>query len=407
MSLVCRTALFVISMIATASPGFAQNAALKVTSFPSGAQVSVDGTPTGKVTPVTLSVTVGDHSITLQAPAPGWTIETRTVTVAAGNNELNVALLPVSTVGPQGPPGPKGDKGDKADKGDRGDAGPTGPAGPPGPPGAPGPAEPVVPPTPYGGIFFLQIDGGVTFRLASFAGCAVNIDQIEDCYFKANGLVLSVIDWFNNVATGNQSVKDAVVIQVDLNFREVSRLEIFDAFLSDFQIADFDAAQKTAGSISFTLVPDSTRLRSSSGTVNAQLQTGFFSHAFAMNIEGIDVRRVVGVRGIRMSVPKLPITTGSRLRFTPGVPQFSIMAAQATQTSETVGDFQDWFEEVVVDGNVHPRSGKLAIFSANLQDTLARIQFVGLAPIAMDLFGDANGHRTLTMSVESFAMQVP
>ncbi len=263
------------------------------------------------------------------------------------------------------------------------------------------------PPAPYGGTFYLQIDGGVTFRLASFAGCAVRIDQIEDCYFTANGLVLPVIDWFNHVATGNHTVKDAVVIQVDANFREVSRLEISDAFLSDFQISDFDAAQRTAGSIAFTLVPDSTHLRSSSGPVNAQLQTGFFPFAFAMNIEGFDGTRVVAVRGIRMAVPKLPIVTGIRLRFTPGVPQFSIMAAEAGQTGGNMSGFQEWFEEVLVYGDVHPRSGQLEIVSANVQDTLARIQFVDLSPVAMEVFGDARGRRTLTMSVERFAMQVP
>jgi hypothetical protein len=263
------------------------------------------------------------------------------------------------------------------------------------------------PPALYGGTFFLQIDGGVTFRLASFAGCAIRINQIEDCYFTANGLPLPVIDWFNSVATGDQTVKDVVVIQVDANFREVSRLEIFDAFLSDFQISDFDAAQKTAGSISFALVPDSTHLRSSSGQVNAQAQTGFLPFAFAMNIEGFDSPPVVAVRGIRMSVPKLPIVTGVRLRFTPGVPQFSIIAAEASQTGGSPGSFQEWFDEVIVYGNVRPRSGELEMVSPNLRNTLARIQFVDLSPVAMALFGDANGRRSLTMAAERFAMQVP
>jgi hypothetical protein len=262
------------------------------------------------------------------------------------------------------------------------------------------------PPAPYGGRFFLQIDDGITFRLASFAGCAVRLDQIEDCYFTANGLVLPVIDWFNDIATGNHTVKDAVVIQVDANLREVSRLEIFDAFLSDFQMSDFDAAQRTAGSISFTLVPDSTHLRSSSGPVNAQVQTGFSPFAFAMNIEGLDATRVLAVRGIRMSVPKLPIITGVRLRFTPGVPQFSIVAAEAGQAGGNIGRLQEWFEEGVVYGNVRRRSGELEIGSANLQDTVARIRFVDLSPVAMDVFGDGRGRRTLTMSVERFAMQV-
>ena len=41
-------------------------ATLKVSSFPSGAQVSVDGVNTGKVTPMNISLTEGDHLVTVQ-----------------------------------------------------------------------------------------------------------------------------------------------------------------------------------------------------------------------------------------------------------------------------------------------------------------------------------------------------
>ncbi len=120
----------------------AQDGALKVTSFPSGANVSVDGQDTGKVTPMSISVSVGTHTVVVSIPNSSWNADTRSVDVAQGNNDLSVTLLPISTIGPIGPPGPKGDTGPQGPKGDPGATGPEGPAGPTGPQGAIGPQGP-------------------------------------------------------------------------------------------------------------------------------------------------------------------------------------------------------------------------------------------------------------------------
>ena len=102
---------FVIA-VTTAAAG-----TLKVTSFPSGAQVIVDGVNTGKLTPMNISVADGDHIVTVQIPGSGWNPDTRTVTIVSGNNDLSVTLLPTPI---PGPPGPKGDKGDQGLQGIQG-----------------------------------------------------------------------------------------------------------------------------------------------------------------------------------------------------------------------------------------------------------------------------------------------
>ncbi len=114
------------------------NGALKVTSFPSGANVSVDGVDTGKVTPMSVSVAVGAHTVMVSIPNSGWNSDTRTFVVVAGNNDLSVTLLPnlaAGSKGDPGPPGPAGPAGATGATGDPGAAGAPGPAGPQGPPG--------------------------------------------------------------------------------------------------------------------------------------------------------------------------------------------------------------------------------------------------------------------------------
>jgi PEGA domain/Collagen triple helix repeat (20 copies) len=140
--IVCLIVLIGAVLLVPSKAG-AQSGALKVTSFPSGANVFVDGEDTGKVTPMSISVSVGTHTVVVSIPNSSWNPDTRNVDVASGNNDLSVTLLPVSVIGPpgpQGPQGPKGDPGATGPAGTTGATGPAGPAGPQGPAGSQGPA---------------------------------------------------------------------------------------------------------------------------------------------------------------------------------------------------------------------------------------------------------------------------
>jgi len=98
---------------------------------------------TGKVTPMSVSVGVGAHTVVVSIPNSGWNPDTRTFVVVSGNNDLSVTLLPNLAAGPMGPAGPKGDPGPQ---GPAGPAGATGATGDAGAAGAPGPAGPQGPP---------------------------------------------------------------------------------------------------------------------------------------------------------------------------------------------------------------------------------------------------------------------
>jgi hypothetical protein len=112
----------IVVLLASFSVTAVEAATLKVSSFPSGAQVSIDGVNTGRVTPMNVSLSEGDHSVNVAIPGSGWNPDTRVVTIVAGNNDLSVTLLPTPT---PGPPGPKGDKGDQGIQGPQGNPGIT------------------------------------------------------------------------------------------------------------------------------------------------------------------------------------------------------------------------------------------------------------------------------------------
>jgi hypothetical protein len=149
------TALFVTVLALLVRPAGVQaqscpgsgSGSLKITSFPSGASVSVDGVNTGKTTPMSIALSADYHSVVVSIPNLGWMPDSRTVCIVSGNNDLSVTLLPTLTVGP---PGPKGDKGDKGDRGDPGPPGLQGSKGDTGAPGDPGQTGPQGPPGPQG-----------------------------------------------------------------------------------------------------------------------------------------------------------------------------------------------------------------------------------------------------------------
>jgi hypothetical protein len=145
--------VLILAIVLGATGAEAANGSLKVTSYPSGADVWVDGAHSGKVTPMTVSLLEGEHEIIVRLEGAGWKPDVRTITIVPGNNDLSVTLLPVLTVGPQGPQGLQGDPGPQGLVGPQGPIGPTGPQGPKGetgPQGLVGTAGPQGPQGPPG-----------------------------------------------------------------------------------------------------------------------------------------------------------------------------------------------------------------------------------------------------------------
>src|SRR6266446_10985802 len=80
-------ALIVVLLVVLVAAALSQTViddghALVITSFPDGANVSIDGVDTGKVTPMELhSIKVGLHTICVSSPSAGWQSDTRTIQV--------------------------------------------------------------------------------------------------------------------------------------------------------------------------------------------------------------------------------------------------------------------------------------------------------------------------------------
>ena len=68
-------------LFAAVAPAAARRGAVRVTSFPSGAKIFVDGRDTRRHTPEVLTLEAGEHEISVRAE--GWVPVTRSVNVRA------------------------------------------------------------------------------------------------------------------------------------------------------------------------------------------------------------------------------------------------------------------------------------------------------------------------------------
>ncbi len=432
---------------------------LQVTSFPSGAHVSVDGTDTGKTTPTSVSVPVGNHSVAVSA-GPGWSAVTQAVTIVNGTNSLNVTLLPTLTTGPQGPAGPTGPKGDPGPTGAAGangingnsirvsatppsavecltggtayeivDAngnvvagsrtvicngltGAQGVSGPAGPPGPPGPAAPTPPPPAYGGSFVLQIlnpAGPATraVRLQSFAGCYDKLLGVEyqDCYFQLSGFNAAVTQWVNDTVTGANPYRDVVVSEVNSSEVEIAHVQIGHAFLRDLRVADADASSISPGGISFVAVPSTLQISAGSGlAIPSDSPSNWLSYQFQLQIDNANTSGVASVTDIHLSAPKLMVAPiGMRHQFQPGSAQFDDLNISVIASRDA--DFVTWVNNVA-QGQSDVRSGSLQLLNSSLTLVLGTVQFNNMSPVAILPFATGASLRTtVDISLGSFQLQ--
>ena len=86
-------------LLAIATPALAQQrGSLRIESVPEGATVYIDKVRVRQETPVTVSLPLGQHQVTVTFPNSGWAPNHQTVNIRRGRNEeLYVILLPAVT----------------------------------------------------------------------------------------------------------------------------------------------------------------------------------------------------------------------------------------------------------------------------------------------------------------------
>jgi len=409
-------ALIVVAVLLVAAPATgADTGTLKVTSFPSGANVLIDGQPTGKLTPMSASLLLGNHTVTVSIPNSGWRADTRTVTIVAGNNDLSVTLLPTLTQGPPGPAGPqgiqgpqgpqgeKGEKGDPGDKGDKGDTGDAGPAGPPGPPGTTVAVQSSIPPK-YAGSFAIEV-GAARVALTEFRGCYEKAigGALEDCYLTFRVLAPDLLTWMQAAMTGAADYqRDVTVISYsNITFEAISRLDIQNGFIRDIAVSPFDAGGDEVGTVTLIVVPGGLQAGSASGALGPISSTPTFRNFnFSLDIDGTAISSATRIGSVHAAFP--PVHVGAQV--VPGQPQIDDLEVEVATAGAA---YLDAWVDVVRKGAVDPRLNGEIQLRNNAQTLVGKIRLFDASPIAFPQFGTGVNRRTMMLRLEGFEIAEP
>ncbi len=86
------------------------------------------------------------------------------------------------------------------------------------------------------------------------------------------GLEKELYKWINDAITGAQTRKDLALSTLDANFKEIGRLELRNALLTQFSLPALDAANKSPAYLTLTIEPQSLQSAKPSGaTVSSTL----------------------------------------------------------------------------------------------------------------------------------------
>jgi hypothetical protein len=315
---------------------------------------------------------------------------------------------PAGATGATGPTGATGASGASGATGAPGPIGPTGARGPQGPAGG----QVIAPPQPYAaeGLTFLLAFAGAaqTVPLGTFAGCfdkQLGVEY-EDCYFSTTTLSQPVTDWLRDTGLGTNLRRDLTVFQLNYSGTVVSRIEIGNAFLSDFRVSDADGTSGAPGSLSFVVVPDSLQTLTGGTGGSPGPVVPFRRNNFTLSVAATQLTGMLGVSGIHLSVPKVPAPAGTspRHRFGPGAPSFDDLHFDAGvgTTATATAQYLDGWAAAVALGTAGPREADLTFLSST-GVAIATVHFTSLVPVsALAPFPSAS-RRSMTLGIQRFA----
>jgi hypothetical protein len=278
-----------------------------------------------------------------------------------------------------------------------------------GPAGPGGTSAQAAPPPNYSGIFRLQFNNtGLVITLDSVGGCFDKLvaAEYEDCYLSTRVLSADLISWLHDSITGSNVLRDVTLVQMDSQgLAEVSRTSINNGFLRDFAISDLDAGSNTSGTLSFVVVPGTLQTFPSSNNASAVNAPLFRVANFSVDIPGVDGSRISAVRGLHLTVPKIPIPPiGTRHLFLPGPAGFDEITIEMGLNGSTAANFDTWAQHISI-GQSDFRDGVINLLDNSLSNVVGEIDLVHLSPVSFPSFLSSASKRTIVLSLERFLLQ--
>jgi phage tail-like protein len=198
------------------------------------------------------------------------------------------------------------------------------------------------------------------------------------------GMSPKFFQWVTDTINFKFTRQHGAIVGADFNHKQSSRLEFFNALISEIGFPALDAASKDAAKMTIKIAPAFTRPNKISGAASApagNLQKKWLAADFNLKIDGLDATGVSKIDPIVVNVKFGENPTGELRDFERQPITVSLSNLKITLAASHAQTWLDWHEAFVIKGNNarnKDRNGSLSWLSPDLKTELGRIELFQL-----------------------------
>jgi T4-like virus tail tube protein gp19 len=202
-----------------------------------------------------------------------------------------------------------------------------------------------------------------------------------------------ILGWIADSWAMNNQRKDGSLTFTDYKLEATSKLEFFEALITETTIPACDGASKEAAYLRLKITPESVSFSKASGRVGGGVgeakQKAWVPSAFKLTIEGLDGSKVSKIDAFTVKQKVLFDEIGEEREVVKEPAQIEFPNLRVTLSESGAQSWLDWHQDFVIKGNNEDsdeRHGRLAFLAPNLKDELAAIKLsnLGIFRIAPD-----------------------
>jgi len=198
------------------------------------------------------------------------------------------------------------------------------------------------------------------------------------------GMRKGFYEWIKASLDHNAMLKNGAIVAADFDYKEQSRLNFFNALITEVGFPALDAASKDAAKITVKFAPEYTeRAGGNEGTLPAvaKQHKNFLVSNFRLDIGGLDCRRVnkIDAFTIKQKIVENPVGDGHDAEREPAYLEIPNLVITLPETA--AGGFYDWHEDFVIKGNnsqKFERNGRLDWMTPDGMFSLGTLEFIHL-----------------------------
>lgn len=217
----------------------------------------------------------------------------------------------------------------------------------------------------------------------------------------------------------NYERRSGAIVAANFNLRESSRLEFYDALVTELGLPALDATSKEPAKVTCKITPELTRMKLAGGkemvggSQNRGVQRKWHRSDFRLRVDGLNEQgtmRVNQVEAITLKQKLQPFQVGELRDYQIEPTQIEYPNLVISVPESHAGPWLDWHEDFVVKGRCdpqHEKNGVIEYLSPNLQETLITVKFMGLGifKITPDKL-DAGSEKIRSMKIEMYCETV-